>query len=101
MYVHDCTPALQSNFLAHALLQRVCAKHRQRLVGVRKALDLAAVRAAMPLDGAAVPGLAEDCSAIADELEAEAEELRQVADAVEESEMEASDEKARVTPDSV
>ena len=65
------------------------------------ALDLAAVRAAMPLDGAAVPGLAEDCSAIADELEAEAEELRQVADAVEESEMEATDEKARVTPDSV
>ena len=39
-----------------------------------EALDLAAVRAAMPLDGAAVPGLAEDCSAIADELEAEAEE---------------------------
>ena len=68
---------------------------------MRKALDLAAVRAAMPLDGAAVPGLAEDCSAIADELEAEAEELRQVADAVEESEMEATDEKARVTPDSV
>ena len=34
-------------------------------------------------------------------LEAEAEELRQVADAVEESEMEATDEKARVTPDSV
>ena len=31
-------------------------EHRQRLVGVRKALDLAAVRAAMPLDGAAVPG---------------------------------------------
>ena len=53
------------------------------------------------LDGAAVPGLAEDCSAIADELEAEAEELRQVADAVVESEMEATDEKARVTPDSV